>query len=171
MGDVSAGCCTWCTLIPSELLICFAEIEFPCRRICLPDIELIIWMCMCFHLKGLVATENNSVVIILKLLLWNMSGLFSFFPGAVFNDVLNTANFHSKWRTASLSETLRKFFLIFSVSLPGFLQSLFGVVCPPKLFYWCLCQSKNHWSDERKNTYLYSDISAAISSALWRNAF
>lgn len=42
MGDFSAGCCTCCTLIPSELFICFAEMEFPCRRICLPDIELII---------------------------------------------------------------------------------------------------------------------------------
>lgn len=29
VGDLSAGCRPWCALIPPELLICFAETEFP----------------------------------------------------------------------------------------------------------------------------------------------
>lgn len=68
MGDFFCRVLYWGTLIPAELLICFAEMEFPCRRICLPDVGLIMQMCLCFHWKGLAATELSSVVIILKLL-------------------------------------------------------------------------------------------------------
>lgn len=32
-------------------------------------------------------------------------------------------------------------------------------------------KAKNHWSNERKNTRWYSDISVALSPALWSNAF